>query len=324
LPIARSKYDTNCANSAASSSSRRARAEAVGCDLVVERERADELAVAAQRRREQRAHVGAVRGAARIGGDLALEQRRAAPQHVDRDILVEPEQALLERAIRGAEVGADREAMSVLVLEAQHRVIGLEHHRGRRGAETQHLGEVGGGDHADSGLVDGARDLCARGEAHLALRVRELARGGRGDLEQRLLGGAPAAVAAALDREHADELLADRERQRGVATAPSGWRRNAACGSARPGRRSAAGLDAVLAAEVAARERGGDEAQAARARSTGRSSRSRRRRAPRPTRTERRGRSGEDRAPAGSRSSPGPRHSARRRARAPRAPARAR
>jgi hypothetical protein len=52
---------------------------------------------------------------------------------------------------------------------------------------------------------------------HLALGVGDLARGGRGDLEQRLLGARPRGrLGAALDREHSDQLLAIEQRQRRV------------------------------------------------------------------------------------------------------------
>ena len=97
-------------------------------------------------------------------------------------------------------------------------------------------------------------------------RVGDLARGGRGDLEQRLLGGAAARrLAAALDREHADQLLAVEQRQRGVGDRAVGLAQERGRAALRGlAVDAAAGRHAVLAAEVAARERGRHEAQAAR------------------------------------------------------------
>ena len=166
--------------------------EAVGGDLVVDGERAGHAPFAAQRRGDQRADGRGPLAQRRVLGHVAHQQRRAPLDGVDRGALVEPEELLLETAVGGPEVGADHEAPALLVLEPQDRVIGLEHHRGRRGAEAQHLGRIGGGDHAQARLVDRADLGGARGDARLALRGGDLLGGGGGDLEQRLLDGAPA------------------------------------------------------------------------------------------------------------------------------------
>ena len=210
-----------------------------------------------QRRRDQRAHRGRPVAQRRVLGDVAHEQRRAALDGVDRGALVEPEELLLETPVGGAEVGADHEAPGLFVLEAQDRVIRLEHHRGRRRAQAQHLRRIGRGDHAQAGLVDRADLGGARRDARLALRAGDLLRGGGGDLEQRLLDGAPAGRGRArLDREHARERVAGEQRKRGVG--------EGAVGAAQEGRLALHGhlavdalaeRHAVLAAEPAAFQR---------------------------------------------------------------------
>ena len=219
--------------------------------------------VALERGGDQRADLVAEVAQAGVLRDVAHQDGRASLDRVDRDALVEPEELLLQASVGGAEVGANHVAAGLLVLQAQDRVVRFEHHGGGGGAQPEHLGGIRHGDHANAGLVDGARPWWRASAARLALRRGDLLRRRRGDLEQRLLGASPArCLGAGLDREHARERVAGHERQRGVGEGAVGPAQEG--GLARLGDRPVDALaepDAVLLAEAAALERGGGEAE---------------------------------------------------------------